>query len=153
MQYSNWEEAKADILGLYMVQKLIEKGEITNITVEEAYTTFIAGLFRSVRFGSADAHGQANMMCFNFFEKEGAFIRGNNGKYHIDIDKAKMAMANWAALILKVEGEGDLDYATSYNKENSIISNTLAADLETIANSNIPVDINFIQGKKSLKLK
>ncbi len=153
VQYSNWEEAKADILGLYMVQKLIEKGEITNITVEEAYTTFIAGLFRSVRFGSADAHGQANMMCFNFFEKEGAFIRGNNGKYHVDIDKAKMAMANWAALILKVEGEGDLDYATSYNKENSIISNTLAADLETIANSNIPVDINFIQGKKSLKLK
>ena len=51
VQYSNWEEAKADILGLYMVQKLIEKGEITNITVEEAYTTFIAGLFRSVRFG------------------------------------------------------------------------------------------------------
>lgn len=153
VQYSNWEEAKADILGLYMVQKLIEKGEITNITVEEAYTTFIAGLFRSVRFGSADAHGQANMMCFNFFEKEGAFIRGNNGKYHVDIDKAKMAMANWAALILKVEGEGDLNYATSYNKENSIISNTLAADLETIANSNIPVDINFIQGKKSLKLK
>lgn len=153
VQYSNWEEAKADILGLYMVQKLIEKGEITNITVEDAYTTFIAGLFRSIRFGSADAHGQANMMCFNFFEKEGAFVRGNNGKYHVDIDKAKTAMANWAALILKVEGEGDLDYATSYNKENSKISNTLAADLETIANSNIPVDINMVQGKKSLNLK
>lgn len=153
VQYSNWEEAKADILGLYMVQKLIEKGEITNITVEDAYTTFIAGLFRSIRFGSADAHGQANMMCFNFFEKEGAFVRGNNGKYHVDLEKAKTAMANWAALILKVEGEGDLDYATNYNKENSKISNTLAADLETIANSNIPVDIKMIQGKKSLNLK
>lgn len=152
-QYSAWEEAKADILGLFMVQQLIENGEINNITVEDAYITFIAGIFRSVRFGSSSAHGQANMMCFNFFEKAGAFSRNNEGIYHIDVEKAKNAMVEWASLILKVEGEGDLEFATQYNKNNSIISENLKADLQKIAERNIPRDIFFNQGKDILNLK
>ena len=103
-QYSGWEEAKADILGLYMVTSLIEKGEITNITQEDAYATFIAGILRSVRFGAASAHGKANMMCFNYFEENGAFSRNKDGKYVIDFAKAKKAMESWAALVIKVEG-------------------------------------------------
>ena len=58
--YSSWEEAKADILGLYMVNKLIEKGEIKELTTEDCYVTFMAGIFRSVRFGAASSHGKAN---------------------------------------------------------------------------------------------
>ncbi len=83
-QYSAWEEAKADILGLYMVTSLIQKGEITNITENDAYATFIAGILRSVRFGAASAHGKANMMCFNYFEDQKAFTRNSSGKYVID---------------------------------------------------------------------
>jgi hypothetical protein len=64
---TSWEEAKADILGLFLVMKLIEMGEITNITAEDAMTTYIAGILRSVRFGAASSHGKATMMCFNFF--------------------------------------------------------------------------------------
>ena len=59
---TTWEEAKADILGLFMVSKLIEMGEITDITKEESIATFIAGIVRSVRFGFASSHGKANMM-------------------------------------------------------------------------------------------
>ena len=152
-QYSAWEEAKADILGLFMVQKLIERGEITNITVEDAYVTFIAGILRSVRFGTSSAHGNANLMCFNSFEKNGAFYRDENGKYIIDMSKAQQAMEQWAALILQVEGDGDIDYAIKYYQENGQINDNLKADLEKIANANIPRDIDFIQGKKSLGLE
>ena len=152
-QYSGWEEAKADILGLFMVETLIEKGEITNITVEQAYTTFIAGILRSVRFGASSAHGQANMMCYNFFEEKGAFTRNEEGKYHIDIEKARQAMRDWAAFILQVEGDGDLETATSYKEKNGGISEKLQADLDKINSAGIPRDIDFIQGKEVLGLK
>ena len=152
-QYSSWEEAKADILGLFMVETLIGRKEITNITVEEAYTTFIAGILRSVRFGASSAHGQANMMCYNFFEAKGAFTRNDDGKYHIDIEKAQQAMKDWAALILQTEGEGDLETATSYKEENGKISEKLQADLNKINSAGIPRDIDFKQGKQTLGLK
>lgn len=151
-QYSAWEEAKADILGLYMVTSLIEKGEITNITQEDAYATFIAGILRSVRFGAASAHGKANMMCFNYFEDNGVFVRNSEGKYVIDFAKAKQAMDSWVALIIKVEGEGDINYATNYNNENGVIRPALQKDLDKINGANIPKDIRFEQGKKVLGL-
>jgi hypothetical protein len=152
-QYSAWEEAKADILGLFMVENLIGKGEITNITVEEAYTTFIIGMLRSVRFGAASAHGQANTMCYNFFEEKGAFTRNADGKYHIDFEKAKLALRDWAAFILQVEGDGDMATATSYNEKNGKINEKLQADLNVINSAGIPRDIDFKQGKHVLGLK
>lgn len=151
-QYSSWEEAKADILGLYMVTSLIKKGEITNITEEDAYATFIAGILRSVRFGAASAHGQANMMCFNYFEDQGAFKRNQDGKYVIDFAKAKTAMESWAALIIKVEGEGDIAFAKQYSEKNSNIRPALQKDLDKINASRIPKDIVFEQGKTTLGL-
>jgi len=145
-QYSAWEEAKADILGLFMVQKLVEKGAITDCSVEDAYVTFIAGILRSVRFGSASAHGKANIMTYNFFEDKGAFIRNDDGRYHVDMEKAKKAMEEWAALILRVEGEGDYNFAVKYNQENSAVRPMLQADLDKIRDADIPRDIRFEQG-------
>ena len=79
-----------------MVNKLIEMGEITDITQEEAMATFIAGIVRSVRFGSASSHGKANMMCFNYMEDHGAFSRNAEGKYVVDFEKAAAAIDSWA---------------------------------------------------------
>jgi hypothetical protein len=152
-QYSAWEEAKADILGLFMVEYLINKGEISNITVEEAYTTFIAGMLRSVRFGASSAHGQANMMCYNFFEEKGAFVRNSEGRYHIDLPKAQQAMKDWAALVLQMEGEGDLNAAIQYNEKNGKAGSKLQADLDKINSAGIPRDIDFKQGKQVLDIK
>ena len=152
-QYSAWEEGKADILGLYMVQSLIEKGEITNITVEDAYVTFVAGLLRSVRFGAGEAHGQANMMCFNYFEDNGAFERTKEGKYKVNMDKAKEALKGWAAKILQVEGEGDYEGAKAYRAENGVIRTSLQESLDKIKEANIPVDIRYNQGMKALGLE
>lgn len=143
---TSWEEAKADILGLFMVTKLIEMGEITNITAEDAITTYIAGILRSVRFGAASSHGKANMMCFNYMEKAGAFSRDAKGQYVIDFEKAKEAMNGWAALILQTQGNGNIEFATKYRAENGGITPALQADLNKINEAGIPRDITFIQG-------
>ena len=151
-QYSAWEEAKADILGLFMVEKLVENGELTDCTIEDAYITFIAGILRSIRFGAASAHGKANMMTYNFFEEKEAFTRTDEGKYLIDLEKAQAATRAWAALILQVEGDGDYDFAKQYLTENSVIKPALQADLDKIRDANIPRDIRFEQGKEVLGL-
>lgn len=143
---TSWEEAKADILGLFMVTKLIEMGEITNITAEDAIATYIAGILRSVRFGAASSHGKANMMCFNYMEKAGAFSRDAKGQYVIDFGKAKKAMNGWAALILQTQGDGNVEFATKYRAENGGITPALQADLDKINGAGIPRDITFIQG-------
>lgn len=143
---TSWEEAKADILGLFMVTKLIEMGEITNITAEDAITTYIAGILRSVRFGAASSHGKANMMCFNYMEKAGAFSRDAKGQYVIDFEKAKEAMNGWAALILQTQGDGNVEFATKYRTQNGGITPALQADLNKINEAGIPRDITFIQG-------
>lgn len=149
---TSWEEAKADILGLFLSCKLIEMGEISNITSEDAVTTFIAGILRSVRFGAASSHGKANMMCYNYMEKEGAFTRNEDGTYHIDFEKAKQAINSWGALILEVQGEGNFEFAEKFREENGGISKKLQADLDKINNAGIPRDIRFNQGLKELGL-
>lgn len=143
---TSWEEAKADILGLFMVTKLVEMGEITNITAEDAIATYIAGILRSVRFGAASSHGKANMMCFNYMEKTGAFSRDAKGQYVIDFQKAKEEMNGWAELILKTQGDGNVEFAAKYRAENGGITPALQADLDKINGAGIPRDITFIQG-------
>lgn len=149
---TSWEEAKADILGLFMVNKLIEMGEITNITKEDAMVTYIAGILRSVRFGASSSHGKANMMCFNFMEKEGAFTRDANGQYVIDFEKAYKAMNGWAELIITTQGDGNYEFAKQFRAENGTIKPALQQDLDKINNAGIPRDIRFNQGLKQLGL-
>ncbi|MBQ6047167.1 MAG: Zn-dependent hydrolase [Bacteroidales bacterium] len=151
-QYSAWEEAKADICGLFLTQTLIEAGEITNCTMEDAYVTFIAGILRSVRFGATEAHGIANMMCFNYLQDHEAFTRNEQGKYVVNVEKMREAINSWAALILQVEGDGDYDFAKKYAAENGVIRADLQKDLDLIRDNNIPKDITYNQGLKALGL-
>jgi hypothetical protein len=151
-QYSALEEGKADILGLYMVTKLHEMGEFTETDLMDNYVTFMAGIFRSVRFGLASAHGKANMVRFNFFEEKGAFYKNENGKYLVDIEKMKQASAELTQMILKIQGDGDYDAAKKLIEEKGIILPALQADLDKISKAGIPVDIVFEQGPEMLGL-
>lgn len=152
-QYSAWEEAKADICGLYIVQTLIEKGEINDITIEDAYVTYLAGLLRSVRFGATEAHGIANMMCFNYMQEQKAFSRDKEGKYVVNVKNMRSALEGWAALVLKTEGDGDYNAAKAYADKNGKVRADLAKDLKTIENANIPVDIVYKQGHRVLNIE
>ncbi len=151
-QYSAWEEAKADVCGLFLTEQLIERGEITNTTVNQNYITFIAGILRSVRFGATEAHGVANIMCYNYFKEHGAFSRNEDGKYVIDVEKAREAARGWAAIIIAMEGEGDMAAAKAYSDRNGKISADLQADLDAIRDANIPRDIIYKQGAAVLGL-
>ena len=151
-QYSAWEEAKADVCGLFLTEQLIERGEITNSTIEENYITFIAGILRSVRFGATEAHGVANIMCYNFFQEHGAFKRNAQGQYVIDVKKAQKAAREWAALIIKMEGEGDMAAAKAYSDKNGKITPALQKDLDAIRDAKIPRDIIYQQGAEVLGL-
>ena len=147
------EEGKADILGLYMVEQLLKKGEISEGTLEDYYVTFMAGIFRSVRFGASSAHGKANMIRFNFFAQEGAFSKDENGLYKVNMDKMGDAMAKLSNLILTLQGNGDYEGVDKLVSDMGTIKPELAADLEKLSQANIPVDVHFTQGKKVLGLQ
>ena len=149
-QYSAIEEAKADILGLFLVTKLSEMGEYTNTTMEENYTTFMAGIFRSVRFGAASAHGKANMIEFNYLANEGAFTRDENGLYNIDFPKMKLAVEKLGGAILKAQGDGNYEYVKEWIATDGVIKPELQADLDKLAGSGIPKDIWYEMGMEYL---
>ena len=149
-QYNALEEAKADVLGLYLVTKLAEMGEYTNTTMEDNYTTFMAGIFRSVRFGAASAHGKDNMLTFNYFQNEGAFVRNEDGRYAIDFDKMKVAVEKLAGDILKHQGDGDYEATKAWLGEMSVIKPELQADLDRVNAAGIPTDIYFNMGPNVL---
>ncbi|SFC36507.1 hypothetical protein SAMN02745724_01508 [Pseudoalteromonas denitrificans DSM 6059] len=147
------EEGKADILGLYMVTQLLEKGAITEGKLEDYYTTFLAGIFRSVRFGASSAHGKANMIRFNFFKQEGAFSQNKQGLYQVNMSQMSAAMAKLSRLILTLQGNGDYQGVDTLVKEQGTIKAELATSLEKLTAANIPVDIIFEQGTDVLGIK
>ena len=152
--YSALEEGKADILGLYMITQLFEKKVLNEGEIMDYYVTFMAGIFRSVRFGAASAHGQANMIRFNYFKEKGAFVRDSKtGLYRVDFEKMKLAMNSLSALILKLQGDGDLDGLKQLIAEKGAIQPELQKDLDKLKAKNIPVDLVFEQGIHTLELE
>jgi hypothetical protein len=145
------EEGKADVLGLYMIQQLNAKGELTN-DFKDNMVTFMAGIFRSVRFGASSAHGKANMVRFNFFKEKGAFTRNEEGTYKVNFEKMLVAMEDLSNLILTLQGNGDYDGVAKLVAEKGIISSQLQSDLDRLGDANIPVDVVFEQGVNVLGL-
>ncbi|HAR72338.1 MAG TPA: Zn-dependent hydrolase [Flavobacteriaceae bacterium] len=145
------EEGKADILGLYMVNQLLKKGELTG-TQEDYFVTFLAGILRSVRFGASSAHGQANMIAFNYFAENGAFEKTPNGRYKVNVAKMEKAMNGLSELILTLQGNGDYDGVKKLYADKGIIHDDLQKDLDVLKTKNIPVDVVFEQGPKMLGL-
>ncbi|KPD20427.1 dipeptidyl-peptidase 3 family protein [Idiomarina abyssalis] len=146
------EEGKADILGLYMVTQLFEQGVLAEGELEDYYTTFMASIFRSVRFGASSAHGKANMIRFNYFADEGAFKRNEKGQYAIDMDKMRAAMNSLSEKILTLQGDGDYNGVAELVATLGVVSPQLKADLDKLADAGIPVDVTFKQGKEVLGL-
>ncbi|MEP6571500.1 MAG: Zn-dependent hydrolase [Gemmatimonadota bacterium] len=140
------EEEKADVLGLFMVTQLNDRHELSENLLDN-YVTFLAGLFRSVRFGAADAHGRANMSEFNFLLDHGAFVRDSvTGTYRVDLVKMRAGINDLAALILTYQGNGDYAGVGSFYDAGAKINPALQADLSRLSSKGIPVDIVFEQG-------
>ncbi len=144
---SSMEEGKADVLGLYMITWLSDNGELEGGELMDYYTTFLAGIFRSIRFGATSAHGRANMVRFNFFKSWDAFTRDPaTGRYRVDEKRMREAIEALSAQILVLQGDGDYEGAAEFTESMGIVSSELAADLRRLATVGIPVDVTFEQG-------
>lgn len=146
------EEGKADILGLYMVTQLHKKGEIDG-ELMDYYTTFLAGIFRSVRFGATSAHGKANMIRFNYFKEQNAFsYDAQKGTYKVNFDEFQQAMNSLSEKILTLQGNGDYEGVGKLFDEMGVVGAELQKDLDRVGNAGIPRDIVFKQGVEVLAL-
>lgn len=141
------EEAKADILGLHLVGRLTDLDEIPKGDLDSNYVTFLAGIFRSIRFGAATAHGTANLLSFNYFEKAGAFSRDSaTGEYRVNSKEMRAAVDSLSGEILKLQGDGDYGRATRFLADLGRVGEALEGDLGRLEAADIPVDVVFDQG-------
>jgi hypothetical protein len=148
------EEGKADVLGLYMVNSLRKKRMIEEGSKEEDYVTFLASIFRSIRFGSSSAHGRANLIRFNFFQEMGAFTFDEpTGTYSIDFEKVGEAVDALSEKILTLQGNGDYDAVDAFVQKYAVETDQLKTSLEQLSEQSIPVDITFEQGVEVLGLE
>jgi len=150
--YSALEEGKADVLGLWLVGRLRDRGEITEGALLDNQVTFLASIFRSVRFGAADAHARANMARFHFFRERGAFVRDpDTGTYRVVPGKMRDATDALSERILRIQGDGDYQAAGRMLAVDGVVGDTLQADLNRLEEQDIPVDIVFRQGASVLE--
>jgi hypothetical protein len=136
--YSGLEEAKADVVGMFGLKWLIDNGALPKDRLEEYYASYVGSIFRTVRFGAAEAHSKAELMEFNFL-KENRAISFANGLYTIDYARMPSALARLARELLEIEATGDRKRAENWFGKYSKVP----ADLEkTLAKTtDIPVDI------------
>jgi hypothetical protein len=150
--YGSMEEGKADVLGLYLVTQLHDMKELGNADLMDNYVTFLAGIFRSVRFGAADAHGRANLAQFEFFKAAGAFSRdAATGTYRVDADKMRSAINAYCEKVLRIQGDGDYAAAVAFLPKSDSMDLQLKAELDGLATANIPTDVVFKQGMDVLQ--
>jgi hypothetical protein len=153
-QHSALEEGKADVLGLYMVTRMLESGDLRGTTLDDHYVTFLASILRSIRFGAGDAHGRANAAQLSYLEERGAFTRDSaSGRYTVDTGKMRVAVDSLASRILRFQGDGDYAGVKAFMDERTKLSPTLQKDLARLGSKRIPVDLVFEQGANVLGLE
>lgn len=139
--YSGLEEAKADTVGLLSLTWLMDKGVFPKSRAAEVYASHVAGIFRTVRFGVAEAHGRAEMMEFNYLSEQGVITRdAGTGKYAVDFAKMPDALASLATELLEIEATGDRNRAEQWFKKYDSMPAELKSALSNI--KDVPVDID-----------
>lgn len=145
--HASWvEEGKADILGLHMLTELHDADELGDADLMDNYVTFVASIFRSVRFGTTSAHGRANLVRFNYFMEQGAFQRDATGLYSIDFEAMQSAMRGLAERLLTMQGNGDRDGVQMFWDQWGVVGPDLQEALDRLSARDIPIDIVYRQG-------
>ena len=116
------------------------------------YVTFVAGIFRSCRFGAGNAHGKANMLSMKYFADNGAFLQLDNGYYKVNFEEMKIAVEALVGKIISLQGNGDYEGVKAWLEKDGVMSETIRSDLDKVNAAGIPVDIVFKQGKEVLGL-
>jgi hypothetical protein len=138
--YGGLEEAKADVVGMFALKWLVDHGVLPKKKLREYYASYLAGNFRTLRFGAAEAHGQAEMMEFNYYVEHGAVRRLPSGKYEVDYEKMPVQIEALAKELLLMEASGDRARVEAWFKKYDVISPDLRESLARA--DSIPVDID-----------
>jgi hypothetical protein len=138
--FAGLEEAKADATGMFALKWLVDHDALPKEKLEEYYASYVGDLFRTVRFGTSEAHGQAEMMQFDYLSERGAIRRNANGRYAVDYEKMPGAVADLAKELLEIEATGDRSRAENWFKKYGTMPEELKASLK--AASDVPVDID-----------
>jgi hypothetical protein len=134
------EEAKADISGLFALQYLIDHGVIDRSMEKQMYVTYLAGIFRSVRFGINEAHGQGMAMQFNYLMDEGAIVYSDaSGLFSADVEKFKAASKKLTGEIMTLQARGNYEGARAMLIRYAVLRPALQRTLDRLAH--LPVDI------------
>jgi hypothetical protein len=142
-RYSSIEEAKADVTGLWALQYLVDKGAIDREMQRTLYTTYLASMFRSVRFGITESHGRGVAMQFNYFTDEGAIkYDEHTGKFSVDESKIRDAVKKLTTELLTIEAEGSYEKANAILEKYAVIRPPMKSALDKL--KNVPVDIEPI---------
>jgi len=136
--YSSLEEAKADVVGMYGLAWLMDHGALPKNRAQEYYSSYVAGIFRSVRYGVAEAHGRAEMMEFNYLVEQKGVNRVAD-KYEVDFSKMPAAIASLSKELLTIEATGDRSRAEAWFNRYDKMPPELAEAMK--AASKLPVDI------------
>ncbi len=137
--FSGLEEAKADVVGMFGMKWLVDHDVLPKNKLEEFYASYVAGIFRTVRFGIAEAHSQAEMMEFNYLSERGAIKRASSGRYEIDYGRMPPAISDLAKELLEIEATGDRARAENWFKKYNVMPAELQVSLKSAAS--VPVDI------------
>jgi hypothetical protein len=132
------EEAKADVTGMFGLQWLMDHGALPKSRAQEYYASYLAGIFRTVRYGIAEAHGRAEMMEFNYLSEQGA-IHKENGRYSVDYGRIAAALAGLTKELLEIEAAGDRGRAERWFTKYDKMPPDLSSALQRI--TNVPVDV------------
>jgi hypothetical protein len=138
--YAGLEEAKADVVGMFGLKWLLDHGVLPKQKLEEYYASYVAGMFRTIRFGAGEAHGQAEMMEFNYLSERGAIKRRSSGQYAIDFGIMPAVLADLAKELLDIEATGDRMRAENWFRKYDTVSAELKTSLKTA--SKVPVDVD-----------
>ncbi|KAJ2157476.1 hypothetical protein GGF46_004482 [Coemansia sp. RSA 552] len=136
--HSAFEEAKADIAGLFAANLLVERGVIDDITMREFYTTYLASAFRSIRFGLSEAHGLGQAMQLNYLLEKGGFTY-QDGRFGVDMSRIALAVSDLTRDIMLIQGDGDKQRAVEFRNKYGVVGPNVKQALDAM--KDVPVDI------------
>lgn len=139
--YSAIEEAKADIVGLWALHFLVDKGLLSKKLEETMYVSFLAGCFRSIRFGLEEAHGKGQALQFNFILEKGGFSYHPDGTFSVDYTKVRQSVEELSRVILTIEAKGDKAGAKALLENYAAVTPQLQRAFDSLEDVQVPVDI------------
>lgn len=144
--YSFLEEAKADVASLYLIDYLVENKKLPTVFKEESPATYLASMFRSLRFGIGEAHGKGVLLQFNWLYEKGAILRSQEGRYILNLEKFREGMKTILEKIIHLQAKGDWQGVKELSEKYTNPPEFLIKDLEKL--KEIPVDIKPVYSTK-----